>query len=204
MPLPPRRIGRTPTGSTATSAASGDDDSPEEALRGFERFPAWMWRNTVVRDFVGWLRWHNGRCAADGRRQTGFYGLDLYSLHRSMQEVIGYLETVDPEAAARARARYACFDHSAGDDGQAYGYAAAFGAGPSCERQAVEQLVELQRNAWSTCAHGRRAGRRRIVLRPAERGDGAQRRGVLPRHVRAAGSRRGTCATSTWPRPWPP
>lgn len=125
----------------------GDDGSPEEALRGFERFPAWMWRNTVVRDFVGWLRWHNGRCAAEGRPQTGFYGLDLYSLHRSMQEVVGYLDSVDPKAAARARARYACFDHSAGDDGQAYGYAAAFGAGPTCEREAVEQLVELQRNA---------------------------------------------------------
>lgn len=125
----------------------GEDQTPEEALRGFERFPAWMWRNTVVRDFVGWLRWHNGRCAADGRRQTGFYGLDLYSLHRSMQEVIAYLDTVDPKAAQRARARYACFDHSAGDDGQAYGYAAAFGAGPTCERQAVEQLIELQREA---------------------------------------------------------
>ncbi|MGY4711693.1 erythromycin esterase family protein [Mycolicibacterium sp. CBM1] len=125
----------------------GDDSTPEEALRGFERFPAWMWRNTVVRDFAGWLRWHNGRCAADGRRQTGFYGLDLYSLHRSMQEVIAYLDGVDPKAATRARARYACFDHSDGDDGQAYGYAAAFGAGPSCERQAVEQLVELQRHA---------------------------------------------------------
>ncbi|MCB0932777.1 MAG: erythromycin esterase family protein [Mycobacterium sp.] len=125
----------------------GTDGSAEEALRGFERFPAWMWRNTVVRDFVDWLRWHNGRCAADGRRQTGFYGLDLYSLHRSMQEVIGYLDTVDPKAAERARARYACFDHSDGDDGQAYGYAAAFGAGPRCERQAVEQLVDMNRNA---------------------------------------------------------
>ncbi|MFM9035262.1 MAG: erythromycin esterase family protein [Mycobacterium sp.] len=135
--------------------ATGGDDSAEAALRGFERFPAWMWRNTVVRDFVGWLRWHNGRRAADGGRQTGFYGLDLYSLHRSMQEVVGYLETVDPRAAARARARYACFDHSAGDDGQAYGYAAAFGAGPSCERQAVEQLVEMQRNA---CAYLGRDG----------------------------------------------
>jgi len=125
----------------------GDDATPEEALRGFQRFPAWMWRNAVVRDFVGWLRWHNGRCAAEGRRQAGFYGLDLYSLHRSMQEVIAYLESVDPKAAERARARYACFDHSSGNDGQAYGYAAAFGAGPSCERQAVEQLVDLQRNA---------------------------------------------------------
>ena len=131
----------------------GEDDSPEQALRGFQRFPAWMWRNAVVRDFVGWLRWHNGRCAADGRRQTGFYGLDLYSLHRSMQEVIGYLDTVDPTAAARARARYACFDHSDGHDGQAYGYAAAFGAGQSCERQAVEQLVELQRRGLEYLRH---------------------------------------------------
>ena len=129
------------------SMSDGADESAEQALRGFERFPAWMWRNTVVRDFVDWLRWHNGRCTADGRRQTGFYGLDLYSLHRSMQEVVGYLDSVDPDAAKRARARYACFDHSTGDDGQAYGHAAAFGAGPSCERQAVEQLVDMQRNA---------------------------------------------------------
>jgi len=135
------------------AGSEGSDGTPEEALRGFQRFPAWMWRNTVVRDFVGWLRWHNGRCTTEGRRQTGFYGLDLYSLHRSMQEVIDYLGDVDPKAAARARARYACFDHSAGDDGQAYGYAAAFGAGPSCERQAVEQLVDLQRNSMDYLCH---------------------------------------------------
>jgi erythromycin esterase-like protein len=73
--------------------------------------------------------------------------LDLYSLHRSMREVITYLDSNDPKAAVRARARYACFDHSTGDDGQAYGYAAAFGAGESCERQAIEQLVEMQRDA---------------------------------------------------------
>jgi erythromycin esterase-like protein/predicted phosphoribosyltransferase len=137
--------------------ALGADQSAEEALRGFERFPAWMWRNTVVRDFVDWLRWHNGHATADGTRPTGFYGLDLYSLHRSMQEVVDYLDTVNPEAAARARTRYACFDHSAGEDGQAYGYAAAFGAGPSCERQAVEQLIELHRDAVDYLAHDGRA-----------------------------------------------
>ncbi|WP_431959511.1 erythromycin esterase family protein [Mycobacterium sp. smrl_JER01] len=125
----------------------GADGSAEEALSGFERFPAWMWRNTVVRDFVGWLRAANADRRAEGGRETGFYGLDLYSLHRSMREVIGYLENVDPAAAQRARDRYACFDHTSADDGQAYGFAAAFGAGLSCERQAVEQLVELHRNA---------------------------------------------------------
>ncbi|MGZ4513670.1 MAG: erythromycin esterase family protein [Mycobacterium sp.] len=126
----------------------GDDATAEEALRGFQRFPTWMWRNTVVRDFADWLREHNQRRSADGGRQAGLYGLDLYSLHRSMHEVISYLDTVDPAAAARARHRYSCFDHaSADDDGQAYGFAAAFGAGQSCEQQAVDQLLEIQRNS---------------------------------------------------------
>jgi erythromycin esterase-like protein/predicted phosphoribosyltransferase len=126
----------------------GHDESSDQALSGFERFPAWMWRNVVVRDFVDWLRRHNVECASSNDRMTGFYGLDLYSLHRSMGEVIAYLDKIDPRAAARARARYACFDHvSSADDGQAYGFKAAFGAGASCERQAIEQLVEMQRNA---------------------------------------------------------
>lgn len=126
---------------------SGTDRSADEALSGFERFPAWMWRNVVVRDFVDWLYDHNQRGRTVGGHQAGFYGLDLYSLHRSMQEVIAYLDNVDPQAAARARARYACFDHVSADDGQAYGFAAAFGAGLSCEREAVDQLVEMQRTA---------------------------------------------------------
>ena len=61
----------------------GDDATAEEGLRGFERFPTWMWRNTVVRDFTDWLRDRNQQ--VDRRRQAGFYGLDLYSMHRSMQ-----------------------------------------------------------------------------------------------------------------------
>ena len=97
----------------------------------------------------------NQQQRSDGQREAGFYGLDLYSLHRSMHEVISYLDKVDPKAAARARERYACFDHATADDGQAYGFSAAFGAGPSCETQAVEQLVDMQRNAL---AYARRDG----------------------------------------------
>ena len=134
----------------------GEDGTAEQALRGFERFPSWMWRNTVVRDFVDWLRTNNRLCETHRQRQTGFYGLDLYSLHRSMQEVVSFLDKVDPSAAALARSRYSCFDHvSATDDGQAYGFRAAFGAGLSCEREAIDQLVDLQRNAL---AYARRDG----------------------------------------------
>ena len=126
----------------------GDGHEPDsaDALAGFERFPTWMWRNADVLDFVGWLRAHNERIA-DGRNRVGFYGLDLYSLHSSMDAVIRYLGQVDPHAAARARERYACFDHVSGGDPQAYGYAAELGIAKSCEDEAVRQLIELRRSA---------------------------------------------------------
>jgi erythromycin esterase-like protein/predicted phosphoribosyltransferase len=124
----------------------GDDSTAEEALRGFERFPTWMWRNAVVLDFVGWLRGHNDRVGRDEQAKAGFYGLDLYSLYRSIQEVITYLERVDPLAAARARERYSCFDHYR-DEAQDYGFAAAFGAGASCQQEVIDQLVDLHTHA---------------------------------------------------------
>jgi erythromycin esterase-like protein len=77
---------------------------------------------------------------------VGFHGLDLYSLHTSIEEVLRYLDEVDPEAARRARYRYACFDHF-GEDPQRYGYAASFDLSRSCEEAVVQQLVELTRRA---------------------------------------------------------
>jgi erythromycin esterase-like protein len=115
-----------------------------EALRDFERFPQWMWRNTAVAEFVEWLRQRNDGLARDAPK-AGFYGLDLYSLHSSMQAVLRFLETVDPPAAARARERYACFDHF-GDDTQVYGFLTGSGVTHSCEQQVIEQLVELQKH----------------------------------------------------------
>jgi erythromycin esterase-like protein len=121
----------------------GPDEDANTALAGFERFPAWMWRNIEVLSFVRWLReWNDAHPA----RKVGFYGLDLYSLTTSVQAVITYLEKVDPDAAGRARARYACFDHFAGDT-HAYGYAVSAGIIESCEDAVVEQLSELQHAA---------------------------------------------------------
>jgi erythromycin esterase-like protein len=123
-----------------------DDAHDEvEALAGFVRFPQWMWRNRVVVDFVGWLKGFNARKAAD-RSQCGFYGMDLYSLHGSIEAVLAYLDQVDPEAARRARYRYSCFEDF-GEDPQAYGYAARFDLGRSCQEEVVRQLVELLQHA---------------------------------------------------------
>jgi erythromycin esterase-like protein len=123
----------------------GDDADAVEALRSFQRFPTWMWRNTDVAEFIAWLREYND-ALPEGTRKVGFYGLDLYSLHTSARAVLDFLDKVDPEAAQRARYRYACFEHF-GEDTQAYGYAATFGLSKSCEDEAVSQLVEMQKRA---------------------------------------------------------
>lgn len=122
-----------------------DDPDSERALAGFERFPTWMWRNTDVVEFVDWLRAWNDALPADASK-AGFYGLDLYSLFTSIDEVLGYLDKVDPEAAHRARERYACFDHYK-QDTQRYGYAAGFGLSESCELAVVQQLSDLRKRA---------------------------------------------------------
>ncbi len=122
-----------------------DEMTSVDALSGFKRFPSWMWRNADVLDFVGWLKEYNADLPK-GRRKIGFYGMDLYSLYASIQAIIHFLEKIDPEAAKRARYRYACFEHF-GEEPQSYGYAANFGLSESCEDEVISQLLDLQRHA---------------------------------------------------------
>ncbi len=131
----------------------GADSDATQALGGFKRFPQWMWRNADVLEFTGWLRDYND--ATRPERKVGFYGLDLYSMHASMEAVLSYLRVVDPEAALRAQRRYACFEQF-GESPQAYGYAATAGLAPSCENEVVAQLIELQKSA---AAYATRDGR---------------------------------------------
>lgn len=133
------------------------DADAVEALGGFKRFPSWMWRNADVLDFVGWLRFYNDYLPPD-RSKIGFYGLDLYSLHSSIEAVLHYLDKIDPDGAKRARERYACFDHF-GEDTQAYGYAAGLGFSSSCEDEVVSQLLELNRRAAELATRDGRVAR---------------------------------------------
>jgi erythromycin esterase-like protein len=80
--------------------------------------------------------------------------MDLYSLFTSIGAVLDYLDHEDPEAAQRARSRYACFDHFA-EDSQAYGYAASFGMKPSCEDEVIQQLREMNQRAAELLAASR-------------------------------------------------
>jgi erythromycin esterase-like protein len=101
-----------------------------------------MWRNTVVRGFVKRLRARNEELPPE--RRAGIFGLDLYSLHQSMEAVVAYLERVDPPNAAAVRERYACFDRF-GDDPQRYGYATEFNPNENCRaavREALKTIAE--------------------------------------------------------------
>ncbi|NJK31581.1 MAG: erythromycin esterase family protein [Deltaproteobacteria bacterium] len=128
-----------------------EDRTPNAALSDFRRFPTWMWRNHEIEAFVAWLREYDA--ARPHAQRVGFYGIDLYSLFRSIEVVLEYLDQTDREAAARARARYGCFDHF-DRDSQRYGYATAFGLSESCEDGVVAQLLELQQR--SSTALGKR------------------------------------------------
>lgn len=113
---------------------------PEQA---FDRFPTWMWANRQVMAFVDWLAERN-RSVPDPSRKAGIFGLDIYSLNRSIEAVLRYLDDVDPEAAATARHRYACLEPWQ-QDPAAYGAAVLSGRYRACENDTVAILTELAR-----------------------------------------------------------
>lgn len=118
----------------------GSDTNANEALGDFKRFPLWMWRNTVILDFVHWLREHNRGLPRE--QQVGFYGLDMYSMYESIAAVLEYLDQVDPDAAQEARQRYSCFEHLASE--RHYGYGVNLGHHLSCQDAVVKQLMALR------------------------------------------------------------
>jgi erythromycin esterase-like protein len=119
-----------------------EDAGAVEALTGFRRFPIWLWRNTDAVEWIDWLRGHNDELRA-GAAKVGFYGLDVYSLRASRQAVIQYLQKLDPKAADRTRAQYACLDHF-GDNARGYGVLG--GIGRPCREAALAGVVELQQS----------------------------------------------------------
>jgi len=122
---------------------NGLDVSAHAAFGDFQRFPRWMWCNDEVLHFVEWLHAHNA--SSPPGAGVGFFGLDMYSLYRSAEAVIAYLESVDHEQAAIARQQYAALDHVG--DPQSYGYEAASGLRPDCRDAVRERLIDLIRHA---------------------------------------------------------
>nr|WP_238162485.1 erythromycin esterase family protein [Cohnella sp. AR92] len=128
---------------------SGSD--VRQALQDFSRWPSWMWANREIADLAEWLRRYNAD--KPDEEKVGFYGMDIYSLWESMDEILKYLgsrEGSDLEAAKRA---FECFEPNGGDE-QSYGVSAAL-YGEGCEDEAVELLRKLQ-DKWKEAKPGER------------------------------------------------
>jgi erythromycin esterase-like protein len=124
------------------------DRTAEQSLLGFTRFPQWMWRNTDFRNLVASIRLYNDSAKPEVSR-AGIYGMDLYGLSESADEVVRYLKRVDSEAGDRAAKRYSCFA-GYGDKPEQYGYDVSRNRKKSCEKQATEQFQEMENrfNGW--------------------------------------------------------
>ena len=109
----------------------------------FQRFPAWMWRNTDVDAFIHAMRTHNA--GLDERHRAGFYGLDIYNMAASIASVLDYLDRVDPDAAAVARERYGCLTPWQREP-STYGRAVLTEGYRKCEEAVVAQLRDLLRD----------------------------------------------------------
>jgi len=114
---------------------------PKVPKTAFTRFPTWMWRNGQVAEFLNRLKDINATIA-DPDAKAGFYGLDIYSLGASIEAVLGYLDKVDPEAAAVARHRYGCLAPWRAEPAR-YGHMALSRGYAVCEKPVAEALVDL-------------------------------------------------------------
>ncbi|MFO0808937.1 MAG: erythromycin esterase family protein [Gemmataceae bacterium] len=143
------------------------DESAEDVLKAFDRWPTWMWANEEVAAFARWLRQHN-----DGRpdeAKAGFYGLDVYSLWDSLYQVLGYLRRTDGAALQVAREAVRCFEPY-GEDSQRYARATRI-VPETCEQEVVE-LLRAVRQRRGEPGSGREAQfvaeQNALVLRNAE------------------------------------
>ncbi|MEK3766022.1 erythromycin esterase family protein [Solibacillus sp. FSL K6-4121] len=88
---------------------SEESTNAKEVLKNaFHRWPTWMWANEEVAAFTEWLKEINTKRL----QKVGFYGIDMYSLFESIDEILNFLSDhpehkVDLEHAKKA---FSCFE----------------------------------------------------------------------------------------------
>lgn len=111
-----------------------------EVLNNFHRWPTWMWANWEIAALMDWLKQYNHDKPFS--RQTGFYGLDVYSLWESLEAIMDYLEKNDREALADAQKAFQCFEPF---DREGQDYAAYTRFTPeSCEGEVLDLLDKIR------------------------------------------------------------
>ncbi|PRY13264.1 erythromycin esterase-like protein [Pontibacter ummariensis] len=111
-----------------------------DVLQVFRRWPTWMWANWEVAALIEWLRDYNHQRSSSDK--AGFYGLDVYSLWESLDQIVHFLENNDGQAVEAARKAINCFEPF-NRDPQTYAQATAF-VPTDCENEVIEMLQRVQ------------------------------------------------------------
>ncbi|CAN5384134.1 N/A [soil metagenome] len=124
----------------------GYADTPADVLdvlRGFTRWPTWMWANYEIAGLANWMRQYNRRTT---KQKAGFYGLDVYSLWESVETLHQVLQQQqDPKAVQLVSDVVECFEPY-GEDERRYARAVASLSG-SCRQEVTALLREIRQKA---------------------------------------------------------
>ncbi|MDB5204968.1 MAG: protein-L-isoaspartate O-methyltransferase [Flavisolibacter sp.] len=120
-----------------------------KVLTQYDRWPTWMWGNYEVASLATWMNRFNQNRSQQQR--VGFYGLDVYCLWESTQELMPYLQGGNQQAIDAARQVETCFRPYSADP-QEYGYAVA-NASANCRTQTTNlwnAILQTTGNATAT------------------------------------------------------
>jgi erythromycin esterase-like protein len=98
-----------------------------------------MWANGEIIVLVEWLKDYNQQQPKEKR--VGFYGIDIYSLWESMDEILNYLEKIDSPELETARKAFACFEPFNREPEKYAVSAALYSEG--CRDEVIKLLTEL-------------------------------------------------------------
>ncbi|MFB5194309.1 erythromycin esterase family protein [Neobacillus sp. KR4-4] len=113
-------------------------------LESFNRWPTWMWANQEMTGLIEWLKDYNQQTNLS--QKVGFYGLDVYSLWESMDEIIRYLEKTNSRSLQAAKKAFSCFEPF-NRNHESYAVSAGY-LSEDCTREALELLASIQKNKW--------------------------------------------------------
>ncbi|QDP39854.1 erythromycin esterase family protein [Radiobacillus deserti] len=112
----------------------------KEVLKAFNRWPSWMWANEEMAELFEWIKHYN----LAQEKKIGFYGIDVYSLYESMDEIMNYLKETEAKGAdlELAKKAFHCLDASNRQEEQ-YAISAAFFS-ESCIDEVTKLLASIR------------------------------------------------------------
>ncbi len=116
----------------------------KEVLQSFNRWPTWMWANQEIITLIEWLKEYN--LEHSRTQKVGFYGLDVYSLWESMDEILRYLEKNNSPSLIQAKKAFSCYEPF-NRNHETYAVSAGF-LSDDCMKESLELLESIRKNKW--------------------------------------------------------